>query len=108
MPMRPNNRWTRTKSNQTWPKSLTRYRGTLRTNKFAKHWSKAWQVAIVAVGGCVVVLATVSVAPSMLARSSASGALGTSIGAGTTEIFPFSFHRISTFLGIPFGTNGSW
>ena len=55
----------------------------VRTDASALHWPKFGQLEVVAEGGCVIVLATVGVAPSLLAGSSASRVLETSTEAGT-------------------------
>ena len=55
----------------------------VRTDAYAVHWPKFGQLEVVAEGSCVIVPATVGMAPSQLAGSSASGNLETSTEAGT-------------------------
>ena len=79
-----------------------------RTAAYAWHWTIFWQLGLVAEGGCVIVLATVGVTPSLLAGSSASGYLGKSTEAGTVRMCPSSFCMSGALFGTTFGTNGSW
>lgn len=76
------------------------------TDAYALHWPKFGQLEVVAEGGCVIVLATVGVASSLLAGSSALGTLGTCTEAVTIRTSPFSFCASGVLFEKPFGTGG--
>ena len=80
----------------------------VRTDAYAWHTPKIGQLEVVAGGGCVIATATVELATSLLARSSASVGVGTGNQAGLVRVSPFSLCTNGVMFRAPFGNHGSW